>query len=191
VTGTCSPERLYPPAAYLVPPPAGGVAGLQPGRRSGIPVVDAVLDAAGRGDAEALERLAVFGQTACGPEFAPPCPPGSPAGTPVQAFPVSACHGGYSLPGEAGRNLAQSLAGSRLYAVVEQGKQAPPLPDQPEANLGVALLVPPSPPGQTLTVSQALLFSDKGVVAMRGSCGPWHPEWLAGSVETSFLLPPP
>jgi len=109
----------------------------------------------------------------------------------VQAFPVSACHGGYSLPGEVGRNLAQSLAGSRLYAVIEQGTLPVPLPGEPKANVGVALLVPPSPPGQTFTVSQALLFNDKGVVALRGSCGPWHPEWLAGSVETSFLLPPP
>jgi hypothetical protein len=189
ITGGCEAQRLYPPAGYLVPPPPGGLSGLDAARRSGIPLVDAILDAARAGDEAAMARLIQYTPVACsepGQIGTLPCPPGTAAGTAVDALPISACEGGYAFPAEAARQLVD-VARAPLYAVMA--------PRPPERQAGTPALTDSSA-GVVLLASRgrgaaALSIGAQGVTNVRRGCSVLHPEWLVGNDQPAFLLPPP
>lgn len=192
----CSPESIYPPGGYIVPPPTNGLEGLDPSRRSGIAVIDAVLDAAAARDEKAIAGLISYRQVACGdPSGSPPgagppeCPPGVAPGTPVDILPVIVCHGGHVTRDQAPKTLMAMIAidaRSALYAVV-----------QAQAELGVVGATPQDPSLHTAVLASqrggavALTVGTRGVTYVRAGCGPWHPDALMGGGQPSFLLPPP
>lgn len=178
----CSPEAIYPPARYVVPPPVNGLAGLDPTRRSGIASIDAILDAAAARDEAAMTGLISYRQVACGdasgapPGAGPPaCPQGAAPGTPVDILPVIICHGGHFTRDQAPKGLIEMItrdAPFGLYAVVG------------------------APPDRIVAIASqrggavALTMNERGVTSVSAGCGPWHPDVLIGGGQPSFLLPP-
>ena len=130
----CSPREdlLYPPSGFVVLPPAGGLEGLDAGRRSGNGVIDAFLDALAAGDISAMQSLTRFEQIECVTEQlgigAPPlCLAGERAGTVVRALLLAQCEGHYSRAEEFPETLARLAEGEwSLYAVLDLGS-----PDRP------------------------------------------------------------
>lgn len=183
VTGECQAEYLYPPSSYVLPPPVPGVTAP---RLSGIPAVDAILTAARSNDTAAMAKLIVYSPVPCGYEYSPPCPAGGSPGTPVEAISISTCHGGYSLPDQAPRDLVE-IARASLYAVIKPEPSAMPPPRDPmDASAMTVLLV--GEQGQPV----AMTVTDSGVSDVRRGCGIFSPEWLSYGTNTPvFLLPPP
>jgi DNA-binding CsgD family transcriptional regulator len=172
---SCAPFALYPPGGFVVPPPAGGVPAADPSRRSGIAIVDAVLDAAYAGNEAAMGRLVSYQQVPCGAQdIGPPCPQGAPAGTPVEAIPSTVCHGGFETRDTAPQALVRDISNTGLYAIPVR---SPP---------GATFVVMASAQGGSLAMS----FDDNGVTGISRLCGPPQPEWLMTG-NPSFLLPPP
>jgi DNA-binding CsgD family transcriptional regulator len=174
----CSnPGIMYPPAAYLVPPPEGGLATLDPERQSGVSIVDAVLNAARTRDQAAMADLIDYRPVQCsepGQIGSLPCPPGTAPGTELDALSVTACEGGFLLPEDAVAALME-VASAPLYAVVEEQ----------EAGSYRAVVVPPDGRGRSLNINQ------QGVASIRRGCFGGSPHWLLASEGASFLLPPP
>jgi DNA-binding CsgD family transcriptional regulator len=192
VDGDCVPEHLYPPAGYVVPPPAGGIVNADPARRSGIPIIDAVLDALQSPDPTKIRDYLVYSPTLCGRiDYAAECPPGAPDGTLVEAISTVVCHGGYVQRGDTeqgfGPFTGSQIGVASMYAVVAPTSPAPaePSADNPDASAGILVLAQESGLSSTLTISA------KGITSFRGACGPWHPEWLIPGGEPAFLLAPP
>jgi len=189
----CWPQAMYPIARYVVPPPEKGLAGLDPARRSGIPRIDAVLDAAQARDAAAMDALIDYTREPCGdPSDAPPgagppsCPSGAAAGTPVEILPVVVCHGGHATRERAPSEVIQWIIGlerpAGLYAVVEASSD--PVAASPGRTF-VAVIGSESGPVVALSVGE------RGVTRIAASCGPAHPEAFIGGGAPSYLLPPP
>ena len=172
----CGPEVMYPPAAYLVPPPSGGTSGLDPARRSGIRLVDAVLGAGYAGNPAVMDTLISYG-TPCGHEYAPACPLGAPVGTLVEGLNSSACHGGYETRDEAPQAVIDLIQRSALYGIAE--------PVSPDSVLHVILMPLDSPAGAI-----TLTFDGKGVSGIRRDCGMRGPDWLLGNGSPNFHLAP-
>lgn len=94
-------------------------------QRTGNAGVDAVLDAVTGGDTAAVRGLLDFVALPCastqmlgGP---PPCPPGTPAGTLFDAFPMGqGCEGSYVDTGTAEQVVSNLPPGARLYAIFSQ-----------------------------------------------------------------------
>ena len=100
------------PAATVIPDPTATPAAHPEGTRTGIPEVDEFLAIHEAGDAAAMADLLLYRDVPCLPpetaEYQVACPDGVEEDTPVSAFILSACHGGWV--GEAGRNdLAEEL----------------------------------------------------------------------------------
>jgi DNA-binding CsgD family transcriptional regulator len=180
ITNECQADLLYPPARYVTPPPEGGLAGLAPGRRSGIPIIDAILDAAQAQDVTAMAGLIEYQTVACsepGQIGSLPCPPGAAPGTPLDALPSSACEGGYVLPNDAPASLIET-ASAPLYAVVETQLSGVPAYE----------VVVATPEGGGV----ALAIGERGVTSVSRGCFAGSPDWLLqGYGQPSFLLPPP
>ena len=190
IDGECPPDFLYPPADYIVRPPSGGIANVDASRRSGIPIIDAILDALQTGDEARWRDLVVFTPTPChNYDYGAPCPPGAPDGTLVEAISTVGCHGGYMLPEDfdAGHGALQrsNLGGGARYAVVGVLRPQDQTLGQgsPDAGVGLLLLGGPAGSGSALTISLG------GITSFNGGCG-WHPEWLIRG-HPSFLLAPP
>jgi hypothetical protein len=187
VDGDCQPDALYPPSGYIVPPPAGGLAGLDPARRSGIPAIDAILDAAQAGDTTRLADLISYQPVKCsdpGQIGTLPCPAGVANGTALPAISISSCEGGYATPEEAPQQLVE-MARRPLYAVVEATAPAVAGVLQPDASVGLVLLASPSQGAVALTVGKG------GVTSVRTGCFVRQPEQLIGTATPDFLLTPP
>lgn len=186
ITGdwSCWPERLYPADRYLVPPPEGGLAGLDPARRSGIASIDAILDAAAARDEQAMASLIEYTPIACGDATGfpphtgpPPCPSGAPAGTPVDVLPEVDCAPNQYLRDRAPKALIEWIAASSgLYAVV---------PSSGPSGSGFLVIVSPR------SGAIGLSLGERGVRHVSLGCGPYHPDALATGRRPSFLLPPP
>lgn len=108
---TASPEPTATPAVH----PAG--------TRTGVSEVDEFLEIHEAGDSAAMADLLIYRDFPCLPpetaEYQVACPEGVDEGTPVSAFLVSACHGGWV--GESGREqLADELLERdfRVHSVV-------------------------------------------------------------------------
>jgi hypothetical protein len=183
------------PPTFIVPPPAGGVAGLSQARRSGIAIVDAVLDAIQRGDETALSGLIDYSKMSCPGEYGPQCLPGEPAGTLVDVLPGSVCHGEYSRREEAATYLLNTASYQRegrflrmsLYAVVPRGQP----PEGPSGfdlhSRGTISVLLAGSNGSAVLLG----FSEKGVTNYSKKCGPADPQPAVPPGPTSYLLPPP
>ena len=84
--------------------------------RTGIPAVDAVIQAVTAGDEHRLSELPVFQEMGCSLErefyLDPPlCPEGEPEGTPVGVLQISTNHAGGCTSQTVNRRLSSSLAG--------------------------------------------------------------------------------
>jgi hypothetical protein len=180
----CALENLYlRPRTYILPPPDGGLSALEPGRRSGIQIIDAVLDAE---DAD-QEGLVHYRTLACvDSDYGPFCLPGTTPGTLVEVIPATGCHGGFVTKGDEVR-----IDGG-LYAVVaatDPGDVPPgaPTPDPERVTRYVAFMASASRGGTT-----TLTFSERGLTSIARGCGSYHPESrIFGAGEPVFLLPPP
>ncbi len=189
--GACAPQMMYPPAGYLVPPPRGGE--LDASRRSGIGMIDAILDAAAARDEKAMAGLIDYSKRACGDGGGPPgtnppqCPSGSRPGTLVDILPWIVCEGGFATRETAASSLVREVgpdAGASLYAVL-------PAPTDPRATM------PPSPPfamavlvwkrGDVMT----LAVGEHGVSSVGRTCGPSNPGTAIHAGQPTFLLSPP
>jgi hypothetical protein len=193
-----TPCALTPPVPpeYVVPPPTGGVAALDPSRRSGIAAVDAVLVALQARDLPALDDLFDYELKGCEvnpPDFGttPLCLPGEPAGTPVEIVPEVVCHGGYQRRGNAAANvlIPGQQAPYALYAITAADPSSlPPGVPAPRALLSVVLA---SADG----AAAALGFNERGITSITRLCAgpPIPPEALMppGRVpDASYLLAP-
>jgi hypothetical protein len=181
----CQVEVMYPPPSYIVPPPPGGIAGLDPARRSGLPLVDAVLEAGYSGNIAAMDALISYG-TPCGWEYAPECPAGVAQGTMVDALTSTACHGGYIKREDAPQAVIQLIQTSAIYGI--SGPSATNGTPNGTPNPTMVLLVStnrerPNP--------VSLVFDSKGMNAIHRDCGGLVPDWALGSGTPHFLLPPP
>lgn len=191
--GSCAPESMYPPAGYLVLPPAAADGRIDASRRSGIAMVDAVLDAAAARDEAAMAKLIDYSKRACGPAGGPPgtsppqCPAGSPVGTPVDILPWIVCEGGFATRETAPRALVEEIGSdvaSGLYAVLAVAPADVTAP-------------PPSPPFATAFIVWkrgdvvSLAVGDHGVSGVGRTCGPRAPETVMRGAQPSFLLAPP
>jgi len=104
---------------YLAPAP------VPPSGRTGVVIVDAILDYVEAGDAEALDRLVEFRGIPCiaTPEGigAPPlCRPGEEPGATVAVFSLQTCEFEYRREEELG-SLLDYVGGGRLHGVYESG----------------------------------------------------------------------
>ena len=180
VIEACSyPEIMYPPAVYLVAPPVGGLASIDANRRSGIPIVDAILNAAQAQDATAMAELIEYQPVACsepGQIGSLPCPPGTAPGTLLDALPSTACEGGFLLPEDAPMSLIQT-ASAPLYAVVQTDLSNAPV---------YKMVVATREGGRA-----AITVGERGVMEISRGCFDGSPDWLLRSDDPSFLLPPP
>jgi hypothetical protein len=189
--GSCAPG--YPPARFLLPPPPIGQA-FDESRRPAFPRANPVLDAVYQGDVAALATLIDYPMVECAPPLGlgspPPCPPGSSPGTPVQAL-KTGCHGDYSLPAEAPREVIQWLHDAALYAIVESTTQPDALvaifARRPEISSAGA---PPRP--FTYGVGAAVIRDGRLVDFRAPGCGIQSVfGWLGSNARPDFLLPPP
>jgi DNA-binding CsgD family transcriptional regulator len=182
-TAACQPQGLYPPSAYLVPPPETGVAIDNPTRRSGIPAVDAVIDALQSGDEATIAALIQYGKVPCaaftGLGSPPKCPDGVAPGTPVDAL-ERGCEGSYFVPPTASAQLIRFIGNSSLYALVERPPATPGGPP-------VLALTLAKPQGSAST----LLIQDGRITRVETSCpAPAGPIWAVRGTP-DFLLSPP
>jgi hypothetical protein len=178
----CIPASL---PAFIVAPPQGGLAALSPARRSGIVVVDAVLDALQAGDAARLVTLVDPTPMPCPGEYGPQCLPGETPGTTlVRVLPGSVCHGEYPRLEEAGEYLlAQNLEGMGLYSVTRwQTPQG--FPALHSRGSMIALLV--ASDGSAVQLG----FSDSGVTFWQRKCGPPDPQPPIPQGPPFYILPP-
>jgi hypothetical protein len=166
-----------PPSAYVVPPPEGGLAGLDPSRRSGIAMVDAILDALHAGDDGGLDALMDHTRIACvkpGPNFSqgeigPACTDDEPEGTIVDAIPVGVCHGGWvRRDAKPLLNPGGTKNAEVLYAMVSTS----------------SMVVASNGTGWSWSLGE------RGLRGISGFCGDRHPDKLIGGEDTRFLLPP-
>jgi hypothetical protein len=171
-------ESLYPPDYVVAPTPLDTP--LDPKRRSGIPVVDRVLDALQTGDPDALVGLLTPGEVSCSGGL---CGPKDQEGTLVEAFLVIGCEGGY-VPADQAANYLPSDAESTLFAVtdISGGFFTRPIPQLQY----VAILVGDDGTGV------AFLMSDVGILGVFIGCGSEHPSNFVrpDPPEPDFLLPP-
>ena len=185
----------YPPLAFIVPPPAEPEE-LEPGRRSGNAIVDAVLDAIDAGDAEALAELIDYEQIGCVAEHAgigspPTCLPGEAPGAPVEALLIATCGSEWSLARPEGALGALQLIASgdwALFAAVDRGFRTGNSVYNRTRTQVVLASGPDREPGPA---DLALTFSDRGLTTIL-LCGLYPPAALiAPGRAPSFLLAPP
>jgi hypothetical protein len=195
---SCDPSSLYPPR-FLVAPLAPDAL-LDRTRRSGIPAIDAVLDAIYAEDEATLATLIDYQRVECsleiGPGAPPACPPGTSPGTLVEAI-RAGCHGDYAPPDSAPARLLGMLSDTALYAVVAPDPQPPAAG---AAAVGVVILARQNEPDpaqgphaipRTFGIA-ALTIAETGITDVRPSgCGLTGPMRFVHSAYPDFLLPPP
>ena len=112
--------------------PVSTAAAVVDDRRSGIPALDAALDALFSGDRAAVASLIAFTPTDCMAEppglgSPPMCPEGIADGTTIDVFPASNCHGYYVFPEDMDNKVDTMTArGAELYEVYEVSDSYPP-----------------------------------------------------------------
>lgn len=166
-------------------------------QRTGNAGVDAVLGAVTGGDTAAVRGLLDFVALPCastqmlgGP---PPCPPGTPAGTLVDAFPLGqGCEGSYVDTGTAEQVVSNLPPGARLYAIFSQQPAAGD-PEKLEFPRGAVVIVLTYPSGaaEHPVGSRALHVTDGRIVTMSGWCLETPADRVAGVTKDAFLLAAP
>jgi DNA-binding CsgD family transcriptional regulator len=188
--GTYFPRQIAPGERnLLIAPPTDGPAGLDASRnalRTGVAIVDAVLDAVQAADRETLAGLITYTPQQCHVyDYAPPCPEGSPPGTPVDVLEFAVCHGGYVFPAEGPDTVIGLFDGLYIYAIAGRTPDTT-LPPALQEPAGYAIILAPQEPGSIRSIG----IGPDGVTSLRGSCGNHHPEWWLGGGEPEYLLPP-
>jgi len=186
-----SAQRLYPARTYLIPPPRLGDSAVR-GPTSGVPIVDRVIDAITRSDANALLALTDFSHIACVAESqgigSPPlCQAGEPNGTTVDAIWGASCEG-YTVRraalGDTYRSLLNGIGPFAVFAATDQGV---------ETDGGTYRFLR----GRydiVLTGTRTTLrlrLSGAGITTYIGGCGSDPYSEIARTAEPDFLLPPP
>jgi hypothetical protein len=173
----CAVGGMSPgPRTYLVPPLDTTQQQFDSSRRSGVPWVDAVLDAMQSGEEAAWEGLIDWGKTTCGNwDYAPPCPPGVATGSEIDAVPVTGCHGGFATREIPPRPSLGDDQADRLYTVVGSAEGG-----------GASILLVNRSGGTT-----SVMVTQEGLSAITHGCGNYHPEWMTPQGEPDYLLPPP
>lgn len=170
-------ELLYPPA-YVVPPTPPNEQP-DPGRRSGIAVVDRVLDAIQAGSNDDLIGLFQPTKIPCGDGTGERCREGEPEGTIVSVIPYAACSVGY-------------LRVDELLPRFEPGSDSGPFAvTSTEGSYFESFRLPNQKFVLILTTRSSLVLSDTGIVGLQGDCDS-HPYDFVRSEppEPTFLLPP-
>jgi hypothetical protein len=154
-----------------------------PGTRTGITDLDAIIDAAVGGDMATLRSRVVLSQVPCDQTRAdyrrpPDCPPGVPAGTPIDVLPAGDCEGSFRRAADVdGALAAYAAAQPLLYGLALQ-----PATNANEPGTYAAVFTTRKP---TLPV---VLFSVRsgGVVAAASGCGGSPPDWLHGLAGVGY-----
>ncbi len=143
--------------------------------RTGVPEVDAVVQAVLSGDQEALRGFVRYAPVACSTKSeigVEPCRPGEPDGTVVDALRAAQCEGHYIRPDGIDQALGYLLAGKPKLHGVYQGSPSTWLPGDYTAVFSVE----GPEPGQVL--GMALLIDDGEIVSIDFGCGT-SPEQIA------------
>ncbi len=188
----------YPPRAFIVPPPSASDAAIDPGRRSGVAAVDAVLDALAAKDCAALVAAIDFSEVGCvvapsGIGSPPLCRADEAPGAPVAVLPSAQCEGGYVRRDEMDGLLDFLLPVDwRLYAVVDRGPVAPATDGFFRGQVAAVLV----PAGNDAQHGALLLYlNDRGITTIQTGCGQDSPATQIGRASTdgapNFLLAPP
>lgn len=168
----CGPDRLRPPESFVVEPPVQGLAAPDPARRSGITMIDAVLEVLQRGNEAEIIGLLTYRLVPCG-IGGPACLEGVPNGALVDAIPNKVCMPGFETRDQAPGTLSRDWSQYTLYAATS-------LNDGRDGAL-VVLAGSDGPFG--------LELEDGKIVAMNSGCGPENTNsYFDGT--TSYLLPP-
>ena len=147
--------------------------------RTGVPEVDAVLQAVLSGDQEALRGFVRYAPVACSTKSeigVEPCRPGEPDGTVIDALRAAQCEGHYIRPDGIDQALGYLLAGKpKLYGVY-QGSPSTWLPGDYTAVFSV------EGPESGQVLGTALLIGDGEIVSIDFGCGV-SPEQIAKYLE--------
>lgn len=164
-----------------------------PTGRTGIPELDAVIDALRSGDPAAIELLLRFNSVPCTTAFGlggpPKCGPGESDGDLVDVFLNFGCEGGYAAPEDAGR-LAEGFASKPLYAVYR-------VPDdygftnESYADLGFPTEYTAIVSDEERTAATELLIHEGGIIGTRFSCVAPPEEFVKALGLEDAVLPPP
>jgi hypothetical protein len=169
-----------------------------PGTRTGIAEVDAVINAVLARDVKALAALVSYHTFPCvavqrGPGDTPPCPPGVPDGTPVDAMSFESCEGALIpmafFEGFAAEMLAPDIG---LYAAYLHGPNDPPTADG-QRIYTIVFVVPPS--RGVLEGVLAFYVSDGSLYRIQRPCQVEPPsqflERATLAEGSQLVLPPP
>lgn len=184
--GTAATPR--PTATAAAPTPVGPA---EPGvspvpRATGIPAVDAVIDALASGDPARVRSVVGYVRVPCevdpqGIGVPPACRADEPEGTPVEVFRGAQCEGYYLRPDEMDQTV-QAIAGLplELYAVFEaEGRW-------PEGDY-VALFVIDRPERDAV----AATIAGGRMVGFHFGCAMTPESYLEFYRVSEFMLPPP
>jgi hypothetical protein len=168
----CGPDKLQPPETFLVPPPVQGLTSLDPARRSGVGMIDAVLDVLQRGNEDRIIDLLTYRALPCA-GAGPTCPQGAPAGSLVEAVPNRVCTDGFESRDQILSTLSREWSQYALYAVtsLKDGRDG-------------VLVVLASPDGPF-----ALELVEGKIVATNSGCGPGYPDTMFDGPTNYLLLP--
>jgi hypothetical protein len=193
------PQGLYPPARFLVPPPALGQPA-PPGRRAGVEILDSIVAAAEAQDAAALVRLTDFEQVGCTVDQAgiggpPMCVAGEPPGTPIDVLWGAQCEGFPIRRSDLLASYQRLLTQERsIFAVTDRGERE----SQYSFGRGRYELVfegvvnPEATPMERSTRNVALIASERGITTLRFGCGPVQPQALISpGLSPDWLIVPP
>jgi len=178
--------QLYPPRAYLHPPRSGEFRG-----RSGVAVIDTVLEAFAAQDVAALEAAVDWQLLGClepgvglGIGQPPYCEDDEEPGTLIETFGFSACEGGPVRRVDAMGGLANLLALDwSVYAIADLG--VPQFDWQTRYQVVLRGALTQDLPALSLAISEA------GLRQVRTPCGPGQPAdlfWPGNTPE--FVLAP-
>jgi DNA-binding CsgD family transcriptional regulator len=157
--------------------------------RTGMADVDRTIDLLVRQDLDGLMALVSFLSLPCSIEQTigspPPCPAGTPDGTPVDAFPLGSCEGYYATsPDDVRVAFGASLLrqpSAAVYAVMRGGAI--------DGGEGYTVAITPDMPSQpTAPVSLWHLSDDGRIQGLINECGPTG---AAQRIEQQFGSQPP
>jgi hypothetical protein len=199
IDGCDIPDGMYPPLKYVVPQPLLGQPA-PPGRRAGVAVLDAIIDAMRSQSVTALMALTDFDHVGCVAEQtgigAPPlCRAGEVTGTTVEAITSAQCEGSQlrrdELMSAYGRLLQQQR---EVFAVTDRGEGETrysfgrgryELVFEGKADAG-------DTSERQFTRNIALIATEQGVTLLRFGCGPGSAtELISPGRAPMFVIAPP
>ncbi|MDA0270016.1 MAG: hypothetical protein O2798_02070 [Chloroflexi bacterium] len=159
--------------------------------RTGIPTVDAIVDAYLAQDADRLRALARYESSPCATTttndwYGPPpqCPDGVPPGTPLEIMTVVGCHGGILTPDDMQRGWRAPISDQiRLYAVATADGHTDPRAEH------VVFFANAIGGGNDL--GMVFVTGSGGYIHLDSGCGFSPVDMVERYQPLDFLLPPP